>query len=366
MRRRRNKLISMNLHDLPIDLAPRSVDRVRSLMRLLALLAIVAGLAALPWSAKAAVSTCTTSSATTFNMGNITVPPNAAVGTLLGSQVQLSVRFDCSNIPGTNNGGNSLYVQAGDLAPRDATDTQSGGIIFATNVPGIGFRVTGSPIQAKSEACLRCGPGSTPGFEIGPVPRNNGRYTEAFTGRFIKTGPVAAGVITSIDLMRFYWYEYGFTPSSGPMSSVLRLNGGTSVSVTGCTVDAGSKNLAVTLPNVRTTDLASIGATAQRTRFDIRLTCQAGVTALMTMTTDNPAAATGVVAPTVGLGYATNVGVQLLDGSLAPIDFDTTRTLGTTPNGAWALAHYAQYYRTASPIGPGAVAATVTFTLTYN
>lgn len=356
----------MLLHDLPIDLAPRTANRVRSLMRLLALLALVAGLAALPWrSAKAADSVCYTGSATSFSMpSTLAVPPGAAVGELLGTTRSFSVRFQCDNIPGGSQ-GNSLFIQAGDLAPRAATDPGKDYIDFATNVPGIGFRVWGSPYEVKSEACPRCGPWQQPGFEMGRV-RSNGRLDQTFYGRFVKTGPVGAGTVTRIDLMSFYWYEYGFTPSSGPMASRLTLNGGTTVSVTGCTVDAGSKNLAVGLPNVRATELATVGATAGRTSFNIRLTCQPGVSAFMTMHTDTPASVKGVVAPTVGAGFAKNVGVQLLNSAQAPVEFDTARTLGSTPSGAWTLTHYAQYYRTATPVDVGAVAATVTFTLTYD
>jgi type 1 fimbria pilin len=360
-----------------LDIAPRTAGQVRSLMRLLALLATVAGLAALPWNAKAATSTCT-AAAYNFAMGPVTVEPNTPNGALLGTPVSVTMVFSCTNIPVLDaTKGHGLYIQAGDLATLDATDTGANGIIFATSRAGIGLKVTGASFQTKSEACLRCGPGASRGFEIGPIVRNssgNGSISNTFTAQFIKTGNVTAGSVSQINtLMRFYWYEYGVTSSSTSTIGNLRLNSGTVVTVPTCMFNSGSELLNVALPTVSTAALAGgVGTVAGRTRFDISLRCQVGSRVYISMDSTRQGTGTGVVRPTTtGTGpWAANVGVQILNGSFAPVAFDNDVTVGNTPaSGTWSLPYYAQYYRyagTGSPVTAGKVAATVTYTVTYD
>lgn len=301
-----------------------------------------------------------------MTLGNVTVQPNTPVGTALGTPVSVTLLFRCTNIP-TGNPGQNLYIQAGNLAPRSTADTGSNGIVFATSIPGIGLKLTASPDQASATACIRCGPESKPGFEIGPVPRGNngtGTFEETFTAQLVKTGAVTPGTLSGNQLMQFWWYEYGTTASSGPMSTALTVNGGTAVTMVACSVDTGSQNMAVALPAVSANSLPSVGATAGRTRFNIKLTCQSGATAKISMTGTPASSITGVVDPS-GSGFAANVGVQILDGSLNAVPFNTQLTVGSTPSGALTIPYYAQYYRTNSPVGVGQVKAIVTFTMTY-
>lgn len=354
----------MNLPELPIDIAPRTVDRVRSLMRLLALLALVAGLAALPWSAKAATSNCS-SSGGVINFGTITNAGSQPVGAVL-AQTQVTVTFNCTNIP-TLSGTEGLYVQAGDLAARHSSDTGANGIVYATNLAGTVVKITGNPFQAKSQACLRCGPESKPGFEIGPITNNggSGSISNIFTAQLIKTGTVATGTLNAITLMRFYWYEFGRTASSGPMSGVLQMNAST-VRPPTCTVNTDSTNMTVTLPTISVRALSAASTTAGRTRFNINLTCEADAhaTIMMDSTRQHPSIDGVVRSPTSGT-WATNVAVQILDGNFSPVVFDDVTDLGAAPAGLWQLPYYAQYYRLGNP-GSGAVRGVLTFTMSYD
>lgn len=333
--------------------------------------------AALPNSAFAATSSCSTSSSGSLTMGNVAVPVNAANGTTLGTPATLTMTFNCTGVP-TDSSGNNLYVQAGNLAARDPADTGANGILFDTSIAGIALKITGSADQASASACLRCGPNSTAGFEIGALNRtctgsgNNRRctatITQTFTAQFVKTGAVTPGTVQGLQLMQFWWYEYGTTASSGPMGTAVTLNGGAQVTSVGCTVDTGSQNMTVTLPAVTTAALQTQGATAGRTRFNINLTCQSGTTASITFAATNPFNnTTGIIAPTTGTGIAANIGIQLLNGSAsAPVPFTVAQSLGTTPNGAWAVPFHVQYYRTSSSaISAGNVRGTLTFTMTY-
>ncbi len=355
----------MNLPELPIDIAPRTVDRVRSLMRLLALLALVAGLAALPWSAKAATSSCT-SAGGQINFGTITNAGSAAVGSVL-AQTQVTVTFTCTGIP-TMSGTDGLYIQAGDLAARHSSDTQANGIVYATNLAGTAVKITGNPFQAKAQACLRCGPESKPGFEIGPITNNggNGSISNTFTAQLIKTGTVTTGTLNAITLMRFYWYEYGRSASSGPMSGTLLMNSST-VRPPTCTINSGSTNFSVALPTITTRALGTTnGTTAGRTRFNINLTCDAGARpSIMMDSTRAHNTIAGVIRPPNGGSWAAGVAVQVLDGNFNPVEFEAETALGTASAGQWQLPYYAQYYRTAAP-GPGQVRAVMEFTMTYD
>ncbi len=347
--------------------SPLPQPRPRTL-QLFASLLLVMVLPWLPERALAATSVCSTTSAGTMTLGNVTVQPNTPVGTALGTATSITVTFRCTNMPNGDPGRN-LYIQAGNLAARSASDTGSNGIIFATTIPGIGLKLTATPDEASASACLRCGPNSTPGFEIGPVTRSGttGTFAETFTAQLVKTGAVTPGTLSGIQLMQFWWYEYGTTASSGPMSTALTVNGGTSVTMVGCSVDTGSQNLTVTLPKIGTASLPSQGATAGRTRFNLTLTCQPGANATISFATasafSNP---TGVIAPTTGTGMATGIGIQLINGaSTAPVPFNANQTLGATPSGAWSLPFHVQYYRTATSMTAGNVRGTLTFTMTY-
>jgi len=331
----------------------------------------------IPSKAFAAASTCTTSSSGSLTMGNVSVPVTAPIGTALGTPVQLPMTFNCTNVP-TSDAGLTLFVQAKVLAARDPADTGANGILFDTSIPGIALKITGSPDQASASACLRCGPESTPGFEIGPLDRtctgsnSNRRCTatisQTFTAQFVKTGAVTAGTLQGLTLMTFYWYEYGTTASSGPMSTSMTVNGGAKVATVACGVDTGSQNMTVTLPSVSTAAMKTLGATAGRTRFNINLTCQSGTSTKITFaTTSAYSIPNGVINPTTGTGMATNVGIQLLNGTTAAaVPFNAAQSLGTSPNGTWSLPYFVQYYRTSSSaITAGNVTGTMTFNITY-
>ena len=75
------------------------------------------------------------------------------------------------------------------------------------------------------------------------------------------------------------------------------------------------------------------------------------------------AGASGVITPTSGT--AKNVGVQLVDGSFAPVTFAAPTVVGITPSGTYNLTYYARYYATATPVGAGNLTATATFTISY-
>jgi type 1 fimbria pilin len=390
------------------------------------LLWLLLPLATLLWAPRAIGATQTLQAATctapaaTLALPAASIQPNTPVGTLIGTPATTSIIFTCNNLPVSSNGkttgtvstaDRTAVIQAGDnLAPLDPTNVPAGpGITFATNLSGIALLVTATPVQASSLSGGNPGndgPGSLPGYPVGSVtgptaipekcntshgtttctftcvtasggsPANTsgcftGNVSESFTAQLKVTGPLTSasiGSINAIQLMPFWWYIPGGDQDSTSQQisgSVLNLAGGTAVTMQACTINTDSQNKTVTLPAVVTNALTAIGATAGTTQFNINLTCQSGATASITMTTANQATATGVIAPTVGTGFAKNVGVRILNSSSAPITFGTEQSLGATPSGARSLSYFAQYYVTATPVAAGNVAGTVTFTMAY-
>lgn len=316
---------------------------------------LVAIVAMLPRHAMAASCTASPSGAT-LNVAGVTVSTDTAVGTKLGTPATVSVTVTCSLL-----GSATATIQMGNLAPRDASDPPAGGgISFATNVPGIALVLTASPVQASDNSCLRCGPGSSPGWEAGSVTGAlSGSTTVTFTGQFMKTGNVTPGTVTGIQLAQMWWYIYGSTASVGPIST-LSLAPAT-IGVQACKVNAGSANLAVVLPTVSTQALKASGNVAGRTPFNIDLTCQSGANVFITMSTSTAGTATGTIA---NAGTASNISVQLLDSTFTPVTFNATKSLGAAPNGTMSLPYFAQYYATGAATA-GTVKATATFTLSY-
>ncbi|GAB2563020.1 hypothetical protein ISP15_05760 [Dyella jejuensis] len=355
--------------------------RARWLSALL-LVAAAAGWTPLAFAAHRPQAPNCTASNLTLALSSTTVEPQATVGTLLGSPTSGTIVFTCSGLPASSaTADHTATIQAGqNLATLASTNVPAGpGITFATNLSGIGVLITGSPTPATSQSGnVDDGPTSTAGFPVGSVvaPSNEstgnftGTVSEAFTAQLIVTGPISAASIGSINantLIPFWWYIPGGSEDSTSMNldAGVVLSGGTAVGLQACSVSTDSQNKTVTLPTVSSDALTGTGATAGTTAFNISLTCEPGATASITMTTANPATATGVIAPTTGTGYAKNVGVQILNSSLAPITFNTAQSLGATPNGSLTIPYYAQYYVTKTPISAGLVTGTVTFTMSY-
>lgn len=136
-----------------------------------------------------------------------------------------------------------------------------------------------------------------------------------------------------------------------------------------CTIDVnGSASSTVTLPTVVTGDLASSGATAGNTNFDIKLAnCDTNVaSAKMAFNGANIDGANGNL-NTTGAGQAGNVQVRLLSGA----NVINASTQGNAPtiavtNGNGSTTLTAQYYANGAAASAGLVNTSVGFTLTYN
>lgn len=331
---------------------------------------------------------CTaTPSGATISVPATSIAPNTPNG-LIGQPSQVSVSFNCLGaFDNTPNYYDDFTVLAGQLAALDTVASPTGsGLMFKTNMTGIDVLLTATPAQASSG---NNGPNGTQGWAIQTINCTSATggatgscspnpISATFTAQLVKIGPVTPGTISSISLLRFFDSDYvppnppgyGNTTTYSTASTsfgTLTLNA-INVTVSTCTIVAGSQNVVVTLPTISTRALASTGAVAGETPFSIQYTCPSGWSLYMTMTTANPGSAPGVIlspATCSGKTSATNVGVQLLQGNQQAMQFNTAQSVGNSPNGTLTIPYYAQYYANNTPIGAGPVCATATFTLSY-
>ncbi|WP_267226685.1 fimbrial protein [Dyella silvae] len=324
--------------------------------------------------ALAAVS-CSGPSTLPITLPSVTVSSNTPQGAPLGPPTQVTATFTCTGLPyDSSTFGQTVTFQAGDLAAIDTANDPptGGGIMFSTSKSGVSLQLTATPVQASDNACLRCGPGSTRGWEAATITYPNSSVTVTLTAQLIKTGTtVSAGTVPKINqLLRFYWYIYGITASVGPITTVS-VNS-TSITSAACSLNIGNQNvLAVTLPTISTNALRGTGSVAGTTPFNLTYQCSTGAKLSMSMSSSTTWSSTlGVLSssaacPSSSQTPAKNVGVQVLQSDYTPMSFSQAQSLGNSPDGTLTIPYYAQYYQTATPVSAGPVCATATFTMSY-
>jgi type 1 fimbria pilin len=280
----------------------------------------------------------------TFNPpSTIAVPANVAANTVLWTSASVTpnpaVIYDCY---GTVNYGVKNNV---------GTTPGSGVVYYPTGVAGVSYEIihNGSPLYPYATSSEAFGNGgSQVTFSITSV------LEIVATGTITNGSTLAAGTLG-------YWQWQG---NGNPQIENFYLGNSVTFVTSSCSVNTNPIN--VTLPTISTTALGSVGATAGTTAFNIGLTCTgaAGMSVSVTMNYNGTASGIqGVLTPTSG--SSSGIGVQVLDQTSTPITFGTAEAEGTTPVGQMNIPYYARYYQTASTITAGTLAASATFTLTY-
>lgn len=274
----------------------------------------------------------------------ITVDPNLPTGSILAASVLTEPNPDTSIIVCVLHTPYGVENVIGSQ-PSDTSTT-----IFPTNVSGIGYKI----LHPDSSNIL--GPY---GYARTTWLYGHRLKTEAAV-QLVKTGTVGTDSTMNAGTL-------GYLQIGGVRAVNFNLANSVTFVPPTCTVETSSKNMTVTLPTISTAALSqNLGATAGRTAFNIGLVCStSGKSVYVTMATDNAyAGADGVLAPTTGTGYASNVGVQILDGQSNPISFGKAQSVGTSMT-TMTIPYSAQYYVTGTPISSGKVHGTVTFNLSY-
>lgn len=338
--------------------------RIIPLRRWLSALALLV-LAAIMTPAAWAAPSCSAPNVP-LTLANATVPLGASVGTTFGSPVSGSVTFTCSGLPsGYTRFAPQMYgLTAGQLSPATLPSGKGiTSITYATNVAGVGVQLTMSPGMASYD--VTPGDQQSGAYVLGYVNGSSGSLSVSYTAQLIVTGTVAAGTINAITMGKYEWYIYAYN-SSQTLGTSLTLTSGTQISIASCSVATASQSFTVTLPTLSTKALTGLGATAGQTPFNINLNCQASVNVSVTMaSTAASSSVAGLINPTTGSGYASNIGVQLLDQNSNPIPWNKAVSYGQVAIGPVSLPFFARYYQTAATNGAGKVAGTATFTMTY-
>lgn len=336
-------------------------DHSHRLLRMLCGCLLLIGVASVP---HAAWATCwfTSGSATTvtFNAGTITLTPSTQLNSVLWtSQVASPANPPVLQCDGNTNGGIVNTIAASTPVNGDNT-------LIPTGIPGISYRL----LHPDSSTLLALYPNY-------PVGAGSATYSVPTNLQLVYTGPylppnnsTITGQLSQwkIDILSCTGF-FNCTVSPQPVET-FNISANIIIQVPTCNVDPGSVNKIVTLPGVTTAQLA-VNPTPGSTPFSLQLVnCPTGQKVFININTASPfAGGTGVIAPTAGAGYATNVGVQILqaDGT-TPVTFGDAPAqainTGTTSGSSYAINLYARYYRTGTPTA-GSVKGVATYTINY-
>lgn len=306
----------------------------------------------------------------TFNAGTITLTPSTTIGSVLWtSSTAAPANPPVLACDGNTNGGIVNTIAAS--TPVNGDDT-----LIPTGIPGISYRLLHPDANTK----LALYPN---------YPTGSGTFSVTTNLQLVYTGPYLPSNNSTLTGQLSQWMVdicnnpvfgnfFGFTYYAGCNGAVapqpvetFNISANIIIQVPTCNVDPGSVNKVVTLPNVTTAQLA-VNQTPGSTPFSLQLVnCPVGQKVFINLDTANPqTGVTGVIAPTTGGGYATNVGVQILnaDGT-TPVTFtsDPNQAIyaGAASGSNYAINLYARYYRTGTPVSSGNVRGIATYTLNY-
>jgi type 1 fimbria pilin len=312
-------------------------------LRAAALLLIASVLALGPVGARAACTITAGPATGTVSFSpptTITVPFNAAVGTVIytsGSVAPTSANtMDCTS----SRGAGTIFGVTNNAGTTPGTSVT----VYPTSIPGVGYSIGHNAVTTL----------------LAPYPCCNiadGSYTNSNPSFLIliKTGPIISGSTVPAGILAFWKYD------TGQNIEAFTLANSVTILDPACSVNTTPIN--VTLPTVSASSMNATGTTAGRTPFTIALTCSSGANIDIQLDFAGTASGiTGVLTKTSGT--AVGVGVQLLDSTFNPVTFGTKTLVGATPTGPLNIKYYANYYRTAA-ITPGSLAASATFTLSY-
>jgi type 1 fimbria pilin len=289
-----------------------------------------------------------------MNLGRVVIPNDLPVGaTITTWQTRISQ-------PGTvmscdRYGGATLYANVVQGHPVPGYSK-----VYTTGVPGVGIRMSRQTANAST----------TMVYPSTFTAQANTSYTldaSTFIVELVKTapttgsGPLVAGQYSS--------YFLGSDPGHPLLTTWVEGEGITIVSPS-CSVDAGSKNIAVNFGDVPQAQFHGVGTTAAERDFTISLQCQQspGNVYVRLDATPDPSNSPGVLQITQGGQAATGVGIQLLDArNSQPVSYGGNLDAGSRPDspGTLQVPFKARYYQTGGAVGPGEADGIATFTIQY-
>jgi len=290
----------------------------------------------------AAHATCTFTGGTTTSPvsfspnSTITIPYNAAVGTVIYTSPLIAP----TNTPQMTCTGTTNYGIINSVGAQPATTAT----VYPTGISGLGYSIThgNTTTYLSPYGCCQLASGSY-------------QFSITSSLQLIKTGPIVSGSTLSAGLLGYWQF------ANSQQVETFTLANSVTIIDPACSVNTTPIN--VTLPTMNASALGSTGASAGRTGFNISLNCSSGAT--LDIQLNYVGTNTGITGVLKSTGSAGGVGVQLLDQNSNPVVFGNTTVLGATPNNSqWNIPYFAQYYRTGT-VTAGSVTASATFTLSY-
>jgi major type 1 subunit fimbrin (pilin) len=315
-------------------------------------------------------------------------PNDAPVGTLLTNIVTTPASnfFQCS----APNGGSAVGInQVAGLtraigpfgAQVTATLNGTAFTVFNTNVPGIGIAVgikillSNCPIFQPVLDLGQTLSGTFPAPWFGlscasPGNTSNGAQVEA---ALVKTGPVSPGTVTLGVIFQLASFV------NAPFSAFLQMQTGPGapglISFTMSPVRAPVRscttpNVTVAMGTYSVAQLKGVGSVTRNVPFNLAFSnCSPGLTQIQYQMS----APAGSAIPSQGVinlssdSTARGVGLQIVDGSGAPLKLDTLYNVSgvNTSTNAYNVPFNAAYYQTAATVTAGTANANLTFTITY-
>lgn len=307
--------------------------------RISGLLLAISMLILFPTGAKANCSFTggTTTSAVSFSPpSTITIPFNAAVGTV----IYTSALIPPAIAPQITCTGTTNYGVTDQVGTTPGTTVS----VYPTSIPGLSYSITHNDTTTYlfPYPCCQLAAGS---------------YSASISSslQLIKTGPIVSGSTLPASLIGYWKFAPGINVESFTLANSV------TILDPACSVNTSAINVA--LPTISSKSLAAVGATAGSTPFAVALTCSSGATLNIQLDYAGTASGiTGVLTPTAGT--SAGVGVQVRDKNFNPVTFGTKTLVGSTPTGQLSIQYYGLYYRTAA-VTAGTLTASATFTLTY-
>ncbi|MHB1058391.1 MAG: fimbrial protein [Rhodanobacter sp.] len=281
----------------------------------------------------------------TFSLpATISVPANTPDGTVLATSVQANP----ANPPVVECGYYifNYWIQRAENVTYGVVNSRGSYLdntTYETGIPGVGYRLT------HPTAYLTRYPLNTESLSSSTFSVSSGI-------ELVKTGAITSGsVLASGKLADWQWGTL--------IPETFRLGNSITFTTPSCTIVTDPIN--VILSTVSSSAFTGVGSISGKKPFQIQLSCPTGTAVKkITMHTAVPDSHAGVVAPTVGAGYAQGVGVQILDGNSNAVVFES-QTVVTPPNATTSIPYFAQYFQTAPTVSGGNVKATVTFDIFY-
>ncbi|WP_236668291.1 fimbrial protein [Burkholderia sp. ISTR5] len=315
---------------------------------------------------------------------SITVPRDAANGTVLTSWVSTAATsnyYSCTVVAANGvQPASGMAFQPLSLTKAGLSVTGPNGVAYTvwnTNVPGVGIAI-GVRVYANGCGWQGWGDLGTPSGFLGPPwkgsacnspnpPVINGGQTQM---ALVKTGTITAGTVsggvlfegTSITSMNING-PYTIATSGRKSFSLSQ----TIINVAACT----TPNVTVTMGSYKQSAFTGVGSSTPAVAFKVGVNaCPAGLNSIQyqfvpvnaVLDTTN-----GVLALSSD-STAAGIGLQLKDNSGKALKYNTQYTLtsynGST-GGSYTIPLTANYYQTSASVTPGSANAVLTFTMTY-